>query len=133
MKKATVKKTVVKQEPVMEHKCHCGENCHCHGGAHWVKHVIAWAIMFALGLACGKMMDCGHGPKHMPKMHPVFENGCLKMDSIDCPMMREKLATADVNGDECISIEEYKAVKKDMKKPEHKGMRGPREHGDMDK
>ena len=64
----------------------------------------------------------------MPKMNPVFENGCLKMDSIDCPMMREKLAAADVDGNECISIEEYKAIKKEMKKEmrEHEGPRGPR-------
>ena len=36
--------------------------------------------------------------------------------------MQEKLATADVNGDECISVEEFKAMKKEMKK----GMRGPK-------
>ena len=125
-KKVIAKKTAVKSAPVAEHKCMCGENCncHCHGSAHWVKHVIAWAIIFALGMVCGKMMNCNHGPEHMPKMNPVFENGCLKMDSIDCPMMREKLMTADVDGNECISVEEYKAVKKEMKKD----MRGPKGH-----
>lgn len=126
-KKTTVKRTAVKPAPVAEHKCACGENCncHCHGCAHWVKHIIAWAIIFALGMVCGKMLDCGHGPKHMPKMHPVFVNGCLNMESIECPKMQEKLMAADVNGDECISIEEYKAVKKEMRGP--KGPRGPRE------
>lgn len=124
VKKPVVKKSYVKPAPVVEPKCQCGENCHCHGGAHWVKHLIVWAIIFALGMVCGKMLDCGHHGKHMPKINPVFENGCLKMDSVQCPKMVEKLANADMNGDNCISLEEYKAVKKEMKKDmrEHKGM-----------
>ena len=130
VKKTTVKRTAVKPAPVAEHKCMCSENCHCHGRAHLVKHIIAWAIIFALGMVCGKMFCCGchHGMKHMPKMNPVFENGCLKTDSISCPKMAEKLMAADMNGDDCISIEEYKAVKMEMKKEmrEHKGMRGPK-------
>ena len=130
IKKTTVKKTTVKKAPVMEHKCECGENCkcHCHGSAHWVKHIVVWAIIFALGMVCGKMVCCGHhGPKHMPKMHPVFVNGCLDMTSIKCPKMVEKLEEADVDGNECISMAEYKAVKKAMKKEMramHKGKFG---------
>lgn len=131
--KKTTKKVIAKKAaPAVEHKCMCAENCncHCHGRAHLIKHIIAWAIIFALGMVCGKMMNCGghHGMKHMPQMHPVFENGCLKMDSIECPKMVEKLATADINGDGCISMEEYKAVKKEMNKEmrDHKGMRGPK-------
>ena len=130
VKKTTVKKAAVKKAPVIEQKCECAENCkcHCHGSAHWVKHVIVWAIIFALGMVCGKMVCCGgHGPKHMPKMHPVFVNGCLDMESIKCPKMQEKLASADVDGNECISVEEFKAVKKEMKKEmraHRKGFRG---------
>ena len=117
VKKTTVKKVAVKQAPVMEHKCECGEHCHCHGRAHWVKHVIVWAIIFALGVVCGKMVCCGgHGPKHMPKMQPVFVNGCLDMESIKCPKMQEKLAAADIDGNECISVKEYRSVKKEMRK-----------------
>jgi len=119
VKKATVKKSAVKAAPVMEHKCECGENCkcHCHGSAHWVKHIIVWAIIFALGMVCGKLVCCGgHGMKHMPKMHPVFVNGCLDMESIKCPKMQEKLLAADVDGNECVSVEEYKAIKKEMRK-----------------
>lgn len=126
-KKTTARKNFVKPAPVMENKCACGKNCncHCHGTAHWIKHIIVWAIIFALGMVCGKMMcGCHHGMKHMPKMNPVFENGCLKMDSISCPKMAEKLMAGDVNGDECISIEEYKAVKKEMR--DQKGSRGPK-------
>ena len=122
-KKVVAKKAPVKSAPVMEHKCECGGNCkcHCHGGAHWVKHLIVWAIIFALGMVAGKMFCCHHGFKHMPKMHPVFVNGCVDMESVKCPKMIEKLAAADVNGDNCISVEEYKAVKKEMRK----GMSGP--------
>ena len=125
-KKATVKKAPIKSAPVMEHKCECGENCscHCHGRAHWIKHIIVWAIIFALGMVCGKMMNCGHYAKHMQqKTHPVFVNGCLDMQSVANKKLSEKLATADVNGDECVSIEEYKAVRKQMR-PSPKGMRG---------
>ena len=128
IKKTTVKKTSpVKAATTSENKCMCAENCKCHGHgcAHFVKHIIIWAIIFALGMVCGKMIcGCHNGMKHMSKMNPVFENGCLKMDSINCPKMAENLIDADVNGDECISIEEYKAVKKEMRG--HKGMRGPR-------
>ena len=125
VKKSAAKKTVIKAAPVMEHKCECGEHCHCHGSAHWLKHLVVWAIIFAMGMVCGKMLPCGHGHKYMEKMHPVFVNGCLDISSIECPKMQEKLVAADVNGDECISIEEYRAIKKEMK-PEHKGMRGPK-------
>jgi hypothetical protein len=61
-------------------------------------------------------------------MHPVFTNGCLDMQSIECPKMQEALQKADVNGDECISMEEYKAVKKEMK-PMHKKMHRPMPKG----
>ena len=114
-----VKKIAMKPVPVVEQKCACGENCncHCHGRAHWVKHVIAWAIIFALGVVCGKMINCGHGHhKFMPQKNPVFINGCLDMSSIECPKMQEKIMAADVDGNECISIEEYKAMKKEMRK-----------------
>jgi len=128
-KKMSVKKTAVKPTPVMEHKCECGENCrcHCHGGAHFIKHLIVWAIIFALGMVCGKMMYCGYGPKHMKMKHPVFVNGCLDMASIECPKMQEKLMNADVNGDNCVSVEEYKVVKREMKKDmrHHKGFHEP--------
>lgn len=118
--KSVVKRTNVKMAPVAEHKCGCGEDCHCHchGSAHWVKHVFVWAIIFALGMACGKMMDCGHhGKRMMYQKHPVFTNGCLDIQSIECPKMQEDIVKADVNGDSCISIEEYKVWKKTNQPP----------------
>ena len=127
VKKSAAKKPVVKAAPVMEHKCECGEHCHCHGRAHWLKHVMVWALIFAIGMVFGKMLPCGHGPKHVPQLHPVFVNGCLNVESIGNPKMQEKLANADVNSDGCISIEEYRAVKKEMRpmqKDINKAMRG---------
>lgn len=126
VKKSAAKKPVAKAAPVMEHKCECGEHCkcHCHGSAHWVKHIVVWALIFALGMACGKMMPCGQGHKKMQKMHPVFVNGCLDMSSIKYQKLKEKLMNADVNADECISIEEYKAVKKEMAPAKKKQQQG---------
>jgi hypothetical protein len=125
VKKPTANKPVVKAAPVAEHKCECGEHCHCHGKAHWVKHIIVWAIIFALGMACGKMLPCGHKHKQMPKMHPVFVNGCLDVQSVTNPKLQEKLATADADNDGCISVEEYRTARKEMR-PMNKGARGPK-------
>lgn len=131
-KTTTVKKAVAKKAPVspaMEHKCACGCGehcpCHCHRVAHLIKHIIILALVFALGMFCGKMMHCGHATKHMQKMNPVFVNGCLDMASIKCPKMQEELAKADANADGCVSIEEYKAIKKEMRQA-RKHMRGPK-------
>ena len=38
--------------------------------------------------------------------------------------MQEKLAAADVDGNECISVQEYKAVKKAMRKEMRAGKKG---------
>ena len=131
--KTTTKKTVakkvaaVKPAPVAEKTCACGKDCPCgchkHSCAHKLKHIIILALVFALGMVAGRVLYFGpakHAPMHH-KMHPVFTNGCLDMQSIECPKMQEALQKADVNGDECISMEEYRAVKKEMK-PMHKKM-----------
>ena len=83
----------------------------------------------------GQMINCGHHHKPMPIKHPVFVEGCLDMQSVECPKMQEALAKADANADNCISREEYKEVKKTMM-PKHfnkksgkqmkKGSKGPR-------
>ena len=130
-KKMSAKKMPSKTMSGMEKGCNCGDVCHCgchkHGSMHVVKHVIVWAIIFALGLACGKMMSCGHYKKmYRKKMQPVFTNGCLDMVSIKCPKMSEEIIKADVNGDNCISVEEYKVWKKANKpnmRGNHKEMR----------
>lgn len=130
-KTTTKKRTVAaKATPVMEHTCACGKECPCgchkHGSMHVIKHIIVWAIIFALGMACGKMMNCQHPGKKMMFHHkqPVFTNGCLDIQSIECPKMQEDIVKADVNGDNCISIEEYKTFKKENRQMFRKGMRG---------
>nr|MBQ0091595.1 hypothetical protein [Candidatus Enterousia merdequi] len=126
IKKPVAKKAIAKTTPVVEHKCECGGHCHCR--AHVVKHIILLVVVFALGMICGRILLCGHGYKHFQKTHPVFVNGCLDMNSIKCPKMQEKLLAADVDANNCISIEEYKAVKKEMRpmRQDRRGMRGPK-------
>lgn len=131
-KKMPMKKMAMKPAPMMKHECGCGDNCMCgchkHGSMHIVKHIIVWAIIFALGMACGKMMHCGHYKKMQRKMQPVFTNGCLDMTSIKSPKMSTEIIAADVNGDNCISVEEFKAWKKANKQNGPKDGKGMR-HG----
>ena len=126
-KKAPVKNTEVKTSPATEHKCACGENCkcHCHGRAHLIKHIIILALVFALGMVCGRVLYFGPA-KHKPaqqRMHPVFVNGCLDVKSVTNKKMQEKLATADTDKNECISMEEYRSVRRELF-PVNKGQRG---------
>ncbi|MBO7645356.1 MAG: hypothetical protein J6S57_03590 [Alphaproteobacteria bacterium] len=129
-KKMPVKKSGAKTAPIIKQEHGCGDYCMCgchkHGTAHIVKHIIIWAIIFALGMACGKMMNCNHHKKMHRKMQPVFTNGCLDLVSIKCPKMSEEIIKADVNGDGCISVEEYKAWKKANKTNMYKKRKGMR-------
>ena len=127
--KTTPTKKMIKKAPVMEHKCSCGADCPCHkhGSMHIVKHIIVWAIIFALGMACGKMMNCQHGKRMMKQIHPVFTNGCLDMQSVNCPKMAEEIVKADINADGCISVEEYKVFKQSNKKFQ-RGMRNRKKY-----
>lgn len=131
-KKNVIRKSPVKHVPVMEHSCGCGKDCPCgchrHGSAHVIKHIIVWAIIFALGMACGKMMNCGHGRKMPRQIQPVFTNGCLDITSIKCPKMAEEVVAADVNSDDCISIEEYKTWKRANRQKMNENDKGIR-HG----
>ena len=118
--KRTTAKRVVKPAvaPAPElHEMHCG--CKCTP----LKKVFYLGGMFILGFLVAFFLVCPchkHGPK-MPRMHPVFVNGCLDMESIKCPKMQEELATADADANGCISEEEFHAVKRPMM---HHGMRG---------
>lgn len=122
MAKQIKKNTAVKKAaPVMEHNCahDCPCGCHKHGAGHRIKHIVVLLLVFILGYACGKMFWFGpmHRPMmpHMPHMQhmqrPVFTNGCLDMQSIKNQKIQEVLMSADVNGDACVSEEEYKAFK----------------------
>lgn len=130
-KKTVTKKTVkaakapkMKEVPAPEMPaCPCGGECKC--GCHHgkFKKFIVLLIVFLIGFAVAKMTCCHRGMHHMPKIQPVFENGCLVMESVKCPKMIEELANADVDMNGCISVEEFKTVKRAMRRE----MREPRE------
>ena len=124
IKKTTAKKTVIKAtvKPAVkpaavetQAPCTCGCGCGCH--KHILKKIVVLAIVFALGMFAGKTLHFGAPKFHKPMFHPVFTNGCLDMATIKCPKMQENILKADVNGDGCVSVEEWKAVK-----PQHKHM-----------
>lgn len=129
-KKAAVKKTTVKKvapAPMMEpmtHECQCGtgcqcgQKCKCGGGCkfgRFLMKLIMILIIFALGFATAKYLV--GGCKHMPRGPRVeFTNGCLDMTSVKCPKLLEALPAMDINQDGCITREEYRAVKKEMRR-----------------
>lgn len=115
IKKTAVKKAAMKPVHTMDHKCgpDCPCGCHKHGAGHHIKHIVILLLVFILGYACGKIMCCGkHHMPHMPHMmQPVFTDGCLDMQSVKNQKAQEMLMAADINGDNCVSVEEYKAFK----------------------
>lgn len=122
-KKSPVKKTTKRATPHMAtvrapemHECQCGSSCGCHCGK--FKKFIVLLIVFILGFAVAKITCC-RGYRHMPKMEPKFENGCLVLDSIKCPKMQQELVFADTDMNGCITRIEFESVKKSM----HKKMR----------
>jgi len=120
VKKAPVKKVAKAAAPVVEtpvaetlpcgcnHGCACGGDCkchkHCHGG--FFKKLILILVIFALGFVAAKMLGCNKHHGRMP--HPEFENGCMV---VKCPKLAEMVPAIDVNGDGCVSMEEFKEFK----------------------
>lgn len=128
VKKTVAKKTAVKPAPVKQakmaapvvdmHECGCGADCHCCGGCkcgaskfgRFVRKLIFVVIVFALGwFAAG--LNCGR--PHHPRMH--FVNGCLDTESVKCPKLQDALPAMDINGDGCITRDEFRAVKRQMR------------------
>ena len=107
--------------------CKCGANCACgakcpcmrRGGfGRFVKKLLVLAIVFVLGFVTAKMVS-EHRPNFKkafggPRVH--FVNGCLDKESVKCPKLAEALPAMDINGDGCITREEYRAVKKRMRR-----------------
>ncbi len=117
-KRAT--KPVAVTAPEM-HECHCG--CRCTP----LKKCFYLGGMFILGFLVAYFCACPchkYGPK-MHKMHPVFVNGCMDMESVKCPKMREDAIRMDINEDGCISEAEFRAAKRAMR-------RNAREHNERD-
>ncbi len=108
--------------------CGCGGNCACgghcgeHHGEHtgggfgrFIKKLIIVLIIFALGFAAAKMLYFNK-PNHMRGPRAEFVNGCLDVTTITCPKMLESLTVMDVNADNCISRDEYRAFMKQMER-----------------
>lgn len=138
VKKAAAKKPAVKTTPAVaaapaancpcganckcDANCHCGADCKCtqkRGGCkfcRFLKKLVIFIIIFALGFATAKLCCCDKtGPKHFrgPRIH--FVNNCMDVSSVKCPKLAEALPAMDINGDGCITREEYRAVKKQMR------------------
>ena len=125
-KKTTAKKTTVKKvatAPVVETlpcgcdkncacagKCHEHGHCKCHHGGFW-KKLILFVIIFALGFASAKLCCCHKKHKMMPR--PEFDNGCLV---VKCPKMAQMVPMMDADKNGCVTVEEFKASKKHMRK-----------------
>ncbi len=129
VKKAPAKKTVKKvaapemkmatSAPVM-HGCGCGADCKCCGGCkcggskfgRFVKKLVIFLVIFALGFAAAKL--CCGGPRHHgPRVH--FTNGCLDASTVKCPKLLDALPAMDINQDGCITRDEFRAVKQQMR------------------
>lgn len=130
-KSAAVKKPVAKKAsapapkmvaaPVMEqHACGCGADCHCCGGCkcggskfgRFMRKLIVFLIIFAMGFAAAKLCCNKHHPRG-PRMHYV--NGCLDVASVKCPKLMEALPAMDINQDGCITRDEFRAVQRQMR------------------
>ena len=142
VKKAAVKKvakvqSVVKEEPKVstpvENTCACAVPCcGCSNFGAFVKKLIVFFVIFALGFATCRYM-CSHGYRMgMHKMRPgmnhveMFTDGCLDMNKIKDPEFAEHVmkvtANADTDNNGCVSIEEFKNAARDgMRKMDGKG------------
>lgn len=128
-KKAPAKKTVTKKAPVKKvaapvvepmpcgcnHACACGEKCACAkkkcSFGRFIKKLIVFLIIFAMGYAVAKV--CNDGPRGKMKPRPQFENGCLV---VKCPKMAEKVPMMDADQDGCVTRAEFRAARKAMKR-----------------
>ncbi|MCL1902460.1 MAG: hypothetical protein FWG18_02410 [Alphaproteobacteria bacterium] len=91
----------------------CCGGCACRCGGFWrfVKKLIIFIIIFALGFAACKFM-CMHKHWGMGMKRMQFVNGCLDTSKIRCPRMLDKVQQMDLNGDGCITKAEMMEWKK---------------------
>ena len=134
-KKAPVKKAVVKpaavvapevkSAPVAEKACSssCGCGCKCGKFGRFVKKLIVFLVIFALGFAAAKFC-CYYGKTHHFNRgfdhSKIFTENCVDFSKIECPKMIEKIAMADADGDGCVTKQELRAAKSAFKKFGHK-------------
>ena len=119
-KKTTTKKVAA---PVVEHTPCCCEHkcgCKCHHGK-FIKKLVLFVIIFALGFASAKLCCCHQKHKMMPR--PEFDNGCLV---VKCPKLAKMVPMMDTDKNGCVTVEEFKAAKKHAPKHERKMKRHPK-------
>ncbi len=133
-KKIAAKKPAVKKvaKPVMAapavemhaHECPCGGACKCaKRGSRFgriMKKLIIAIILFALGFAAAKFCPCNKmdkfGPRGPRGPRVEFVDGCMDVASVKCPKLRDALPAMDINQDGCITRDEYRAVKREMRR-----------------
>ncbi|MBN1324771.1 MAG: hypothetical protein JW974_00950 [Alphaproteobacteria bacterium] len=95
----------------------CGCCCRNFGFCRFVRKLIVFFVIFALGYAAA--IYCPHSKRFFnngPRMQEVFVNGCLDVAKLPNPDMVEKIKTADTNADNCISKDEFDAVRAEFRK-----------------
>lgn len=126
--KAATKPTSVKapKAPVMmapaTNNCHCGPNCQCVNvckcrGAKFariIKKLIIALILLAIGFVAGSHLYGPRGPRG-PRIE-FAANGCMVEESVKCPKLIDALPAMDINQDGCITREEFRAVKQQMRR-----------------
>ncbi len=126
VKKPATEKKIVAAAPVA-HECHCGHTCKCsepckcacHSGCKFgriVKKLIVFLVIFALGFAAAKFCPCAKKGPWMRGPRVEFTNGCLDTASVKCQKLLEALPAMDINQDGCITRDEFRAVKREMRR-----------------
>ncbi|MCM1294271.1 MAG: hypothetical protein NC311_01780 [Muribaculaceae bacterium] len=104
------------------HECHCGPNCQCVSAckcsgrkfARIIKKLIIALILLAIGFVAGSQLAGHRGPRG-PRIE-FAPNGCMIEESVKCPKLIEALPAMDINQDGCITREEFRAVKQQMRR-----------------
>ncbi len=91
--------------------CGCACGCACRKGSKIALKIVLVLAIFAAGAFTGKHCMVKKAMKHAPVM-VAFNNGCLDMSAVKCPKKLEALTASAENSDNCISMEEYKAMDK---------------------
>ncbi len=103
--------------------CHCG--CHCGCGNRFVKFcikLIVLAMVFCLGCIASPWVMRNGGHMKMMRHIQFDNNGCVVLETVQCPKLLANLATADDNADGCISKVELRHAMKEMRHPQQPDM-----------
>lgn len=105
--KPVVAKPVVADIPAPERYCHCTKR---------KRNTILTCTFigsFLLGLLTYHLLFCPAHPHFGPRIE--FVNGCANVESIKCPKMLQELPMIDADHNGCVTREELRAAKKEMR------------------